>query len=186
MLNSPAVAAAILDLAEFLNKKAPGGGQGSGGRCGAVDGSKCPSFEDDNAFFQGSEPRQGFLCRACRRSKWLPKSSAAWCRVRQCWVRFDEPVRYCREFRAALTHGEDSGMVEAPKYIVKVSDTFSTLPRGGRTFVRKSFAIKRPAGGVSAGGDFVHIGGNASSVFREGTAAFDRGRGKQVLPPLCV
>lgn len=87
---------------------------------------------------------------------------------------------------SCLTHGEYSGMVEAPKYKTKVSDTFSTLPRGRRTFVRKSFAIKRPAGGVSAGGDFVHIGGNASSVFREGTATFVLGRGKQVLPPLCV
>ncbi|WP_346666556.1 hypothetical protein [uncultured Mailhella sp.] len=86
----------------------------------------------------------------------------------------------------SLTHGEGWGMVEAPKYKTKVSDTFSTLPRGRRTFVRKSFAIKRPAGGVSAGGDFVHIGGNASSVFREGTATFVLGRGKQVLPPLCV
>lgn len=85
-----------------------------------------------------------------------------------------------------LTERGLSETVKAPKYLSKVSDTFSTLPRGRRTFVRKSFAIKRPAGGVSAGGDFVHIGGNASSVFREGTAAFDRGRGKQVLPPLCV
>lgn len=88
--------------------------------------------------------------------------------------------------RGGLTHGRSWGMVKAPKYKTKVSDTFSTLPRGGRTFVRKSFAIKRPAGGVSAGGDFVHIGGNASSVFREGTATFVLGRGKQVLPPLCV
>ena len=85
-----------------------------------------------------------------------------------------------------LTGEAVSGSVEVPKYKTKVSDTFSTLPRGGRTFVRKSFAIKRPAGGVSAGGDFVHIGGNASSVFREGTATFVLGRGKQVLPPLCV
>lgn len=85
-----------------------------------------------------------------------------------------------------LTERGLSETVKAPKYLSKVSDTFSTLPRGRRTFVRKSIVIKRPAGGVSAGGDFVHIGGNASSVFREGTAAFDRGRGKQVLPPLCV
>ena len=56
------------------------------------------------------------------------------------------------------------------------------LPRAGETFVRKSFVLKLPAGGVPIGGRFEHIDGNASSVVREATATFIRGRGKQALP----
>ena len=169
MLNSPldarALAESVMAVAASLNKKAPGGWQGSGGRCGAVDGSKCPSFEDDNACFQGSEPRQGFLCRACRRSKWLPKSSAAWCRVRQRWVRFDEPVRYCREFRAALTHDGDSGMVEAPNRVSR-NRRLALAPQGAEVLSAQTAISHAPAGSVS-GGRRVHIGGAATSSIRE-------------------
>ena len=56
------------------------------------------------------------------------------------------------------------------------------LPRAERTFVRKSFVLKLPAGGVPIGGRFEHIDGNASSVVREATATFAMGRGKQALP----
>lgn len=76
----------------------------------------------------------------------------------------------------SLRHGE------VPQISTKGERHLFRLPRAERTFVRKSFVLKLPAGGVPIGGRFEHIDGNTSSVFREGTATFGRGRGKQVLP----
>lgn len=77
---------------------------------------------------------------------------------------------------SSLRHGE------VPQISTKGERHLFRLPRAERTFVRKSFVLKLPAGGVPIGGRFEHIDGNTSSVFREGTATFGRGRGKQVLP----
>ncbi len=94
-------------------------------------------------------------------------------RVRDCIGIEERPgLDLCRSLRQG----------EVPQIPYEGERHLFRLPRAERTFVRKSFVLKLPAGGVPIGGRFEHIDGNASSVFREGTAAFIRGRGKQALP----
>lgn len=94
-------------------------------------------------------------------------------RVRDCIGIEERPgLDLCRSLRQG----------EVPQISTKGERHLPGLPRAGETFVRKSFVLKLPAGGVPIGGQFEHIDGNTSSVVREATATFGRGRGKQVLP----
>ncbi len=95
-----------------------------------------------------------------------------------------ERVRDCIGFekRPGLDLCRSLRQGEVPQISTKGERHLPGLPRAGETFVRKSFVLKLPAGGVPIGGQFEHIDGNTSSVVREATATFGRGRGKQVLP----
>lgn len=72
-----------------------------------------------------------------------------------------------------LTNAGDSGTLAFPKDVTRRSNRLSVLPRNGKSIAAYS-AVEAPA---VSGGRLSHIGGEASSVFREGTAVLVTDRG---------
>lgn len=72
-----------------------------------------------------------------------------------------------------LTYRLSPGMVAFPEDVVRRSNRLSVLPRNGKSIAAYS-AVKAP---IVSSGRLSHIGGEASSVFREGTAVLTTDRG---------
>lgn len=72
-----------------------------------------------------------------------------------------------------LTFAGAAGMVAVPKDVTRHSNRLSVLPRNGKSIAAYS-AVEAP---TISGSLLSHIGGEASSVFREGTAVLVTDRG---------